>query len=135
MVLHESKFSRLDFYPADSLIELTWLPGTSNMSEEDYKAEALIYLNNVLAMKPVRNITNMQQMHFVFIPEIQIWTNEVIFIPILKVGLNKVAIVVSNDLYLAVSTEQTMEEAQGMKFMTKYFNDRESANAWILESE
>ena len=71
-------------------------------------------------------------MFFTIMPYIQEWTNQSIFIPSLSIGLNKSAFVVSEDLFIQVSIEQTMSETEGDKFTICYFDNKEEAKNWIL---
>jgi len=43
-----------------------------------------------------------------------------------------VAIVIPSELIASLAIEQVMEEAKGVEFTTRYFDDREQAKKWLL---
>ena len=132
MKVYESNFLRLDFSDKDKLVEITWLPDTSNMLEDDYKREFTNYLEFIMKVHPKKVIADNKTMFFPISPELQEWTNETIFPPSLEMGLNKAAFVMSPEFVAQLSIEQTMEEGEGMKFITQYFDDKTKAKEWIL---
>jgi hypothetical protein len=40
--------------------------------------------------------------------------------------------VISQEMIAQLSIEQTMEEHEGVKFITRYFDNKEEAKEWIL---
>ncbi len=46
-------------------------------------------------------------------------------------GLKKLAVIVSEDLIVQLSIEQTMEEIEFI-FQTRYFSNQESTRKWLL---
>lgn len=46
-------------------------------------------------------------------------------------GAQKLAIIVSEDLIVQLSIEQTMEETESI-FQTRYFGNQDSARKWLL---
>jgi len=46
---------------------------------------------------------------------------------------SKVAFITSDDLVIQPSTEQIIEKANGIKFRTKYFDNKKEAKKWILQ--
>lgn len=132
MTIYESEFLRLDFFKENQLIEMNWLVGTETMLKEGYKQEFMNYLDLVLDLHPQKIIADTQNMMFPISVELQEWTNKVVFPPVLKMGLNKAAFVISSDIMNHLSIEQTMEEVEGMKFLTRYFDNKADAKEWIL---
>jgi hypothetical protein len=102
------------------------------MTEEEYKQEFLNYLDIILKVRPKKIIPDTRNMFFPIAPELQEWTNQTIFPPSLEMGLNKAAFVISQEMIAQLSIEQTMEEHEGVKFITRYFDNKEEAKEWIL---
>lgn len=132
MEVYNSKYLHLAFSAEQELIEMTWLPSTDEMTEEEYKQEFINFIDIILKIRPRKAINNTKNMFFPIVPELQEWTNQVVFPPSLEMGLNKVAFVVSQEMIPQLSIEQTMEEHEGMKFVTGYFENKEEAKKWIL---
>ncbi|TAE75158.1 MAG: hypothetical protein EAZ85_03005 [Bacteroidetes bacterium] len=132
MEVYKSKYLHLAFFAEQELIEMTWLPSTDEMTEEEYKQEFLNYLDIILKVRPKKIIPDTRNMFFPIVPKLQEWTNQVVFPPSLEMGLNKAAFVVSQEMIAQLSIEQTMEEHEGVKFVTRYFESKEEAKQWIL---
>jgi len=132
MIIYESKFMYLDFSEENLLIEWTWLETTSKMTDEDYKQEFLNYVELIKIHRPQRIIADSRKLDFGINPDLQDWTNQTVFPVALEMGLNKAALVLNNDLITQLSIEQTMEEVEGVKFITNYFDDLEEARKWII---
>lgn len=132
MEVYKSKYLRILYFEDEQLIEMVWLPKSEAMTNQDYQQECLAYLDAVKKFNPRRAIPDMRDMNFPIAPDLQEWTNQTIFPTLLEVGLNNVGIVVSTELISQLAVEQTMEEIEGIKFTTKYFDDKEDARKWIL---
>ncbi|WP_375560524.1 hypothetical protein ACE193_22980 [Bernardetia sp. OM2101] len=133
MIVYESVFLRLEFFKDDSLIEVTWLPATENITDEEYKEELLNYLNFALELKPKRAIMNSQSLLFTASPTIQEWTDQTIITPSTEVGLTKVAVVMSKEFIASLAIEQLMEDTSSNQIVTiMSFKDKEEAREWVL---
>jgi hypothetical protein len=134
MEIYQSKYLHLAYFAEHSLIEMTWLPATERMTDEEYKQEFLHYLGLILELQPKRILPDTREMLFQIEPKMQEWTNENIFVPSLAMGLNKAGFVVSQYIFSQMSIEQTMSESEGAKFDTRYFASKEAAKAWLLSA-
>ncbi len=132
MEVYQSKYLHLAYFAESKLIEMTWLPATVNMSDAEYKKELLNYLEITKELRPLKVIPDTREIQFVIHPELQEWTNQVIFPVGLSINLNQIAFVASQEMISQLSIEQTMEEENGTKFITRYFSNKEEAKAWIL---
>ncbi len=131
MTIYKSDFLKVDIFKDLSLIKMIWLAKTKIMSFEQYQEEFLNYKNIVLEYKPERAIVDTMQMNFRITPDIQDWTNKLIF-PFLT--SRKVAFLVSFEMIVQMGIEQTMEEEEGAKFNIQYFDNYESAENWVLQT-
>ncbi|MCU0450648.1 MAG: STAS/SEC14 domain-containing protein [Bernardetiaceae bacterium] len=132
MQVYKSQFLHLAFFAQEELIEMTWLPATEHMTDEECKQEFRHYLDLMLQLKPKKVLPDTRDMLFQIDPDLQEWTNHTIFTPSLAMGLNKAAFVVSQYIFAQVAIEQTMGEQEGSKFNTRYFDNKEAAKAWLL---
>ena len=132
MEVYKSKYLHLAFFAEQELIEMTWLPSTDTMTEEEYKQECLNLLEIIFKFSPKRIIPDSKNMFFLVTIELQEWTNEQLFAPALKMGLNKVAVVANAEMIQQLSIEQLMEEPTATNFITRYFDSKEKAKTWIL---
>lgn len=132
MQLFKNKYTELNFYENEKIIEIISQEATSEMTEEEYKSGFLNYLKVVKKLKPNKVLSNNLKMDFSITLELQEWTNTNVFIPSLELGLNKAAFVESREMIARLSVEQTMEEAEGEKFIVDYFDNREEAWQWLI---
>ncbi|GAB4395470.1 MAG: hypothetical protein OHK0053_03600 [Microscillaceae bacterium] len=71
-------------------------------------------------------------MYFAIAPTVQEWIDKTIFPRVLAVGVLHVAIVIPSELIANLSVQQAMEESEGAKFITRYFDKSEDAKQWLL---
>lgn len=130
--LSKSKYFYNDFDLNTSLFVCGVYPESASMSEEEYKAE----INKLIALledhKPKYVIGHMQQMNFAITPEVQEWLDQNLFACYERIGISRLALVLSKDLFTAVSIEQTMDDKTVASFETMNFDDYDKAKTWIL---
>lgn len=133
MEIYDSEFLALNFFIDAQMMEMIWTKKSSNMRKENYKTEFLNYLSLAQRLKPKKLLVDSQASSFVVVPDLQSWTNEHIFLPSIKIGLQDVAFVLSKniDIFSLVSLEQTMAESNAQFFNCKYFHNKQDAFAWF----
>ncbi len=134
MNIYESKYVKMDYCDENGIFELTWLPASEDMTDEDYKVEHKEFLRIILDNKVEKVLGNVRDLAFVVNPDLQEWMNENIFIPIIKAGSMVFGLVASEQLISQLSIEQLMDEEIGKQIPTKYFSDRDEAKNWLLNS-
>ena len=132
MEVYRSRYLQLEFFADNEYIEMNWLATTELMLENEYKQELLNYLEIIIKLQPKKLIVDSRKSFFPLHPALQEWMNQTIFPPSLEIGLHQVAIVESSDFVHQLSVEQVMDEDEGSKFITKYFDSKEEATKWIL---
>ncbi len=131
MRVYSSQYLHIEFFPEQELIEMTWLPATKGMTEEEYKEQGFAFLEQMTALQPKKIISDSSELYFTITPDLQDWTNQTILPIGIAGGLNKIAHVVSKDIFAQVSVEQLMEEVAQTDFSARYFGDKESAKEWL----
>ncbi len=134
MEVYKSTYLHIAFFAEQRLIEATWLSETRKMDTIECKQEFLNYLDVVRKQQPSGVVVDTSNMCFTFNPAVQDWINETILTPLLSMSVNKIAFVISQDFFAQLSTKQTMDEKEGLKFVTKYFDSKEAAKQWILSA-
>ncbi|GAB4182980.1 MAG: hypothetical protein OHK0057_10240 [Thermoflexibacter sp.] len=113
-------------------VKIQWLADSEKMSENDFKKEIEEEKKAFERAKPKNILADTTQMGFAIAPDLQEWHNSIIFPVFQKISLQKLAILVSHDLFVQVSIEQLIDEDKsntGLK--TKYFDSEESAINWL----
>lgn len=125
-----SIYHQLEYFPDKSLLTITWTTQTMNMTEDDFKQVLLEILAFIKKNKVEWYLADTQEFKFSIIPEVQDWTNTHFLPQIFELGVKKMAIIVSEDLFSQVSIEQVLEDNQsGMQ--SAYFKTTDEALQWL----
>ncbi len=114
------------------LLTPVWNNNSESMTEDLYKSEMNNYAQTVEKYKPKQLLIDCRDFCFPITPTIQEWIDKTIFPRVLSVGVTYVAIVIPSELIANLSVQQAMEESEGTKFQTRYFDNREDAKQWLL---
>lgn len=132
MEVYKSEYWTIFYEEELKLLTPVWNDKSSDMTEDSYKSEMENYTQTVEKYKPQQLLIDCQNFYFPITPEIQEWIDKTIFPKVLGVGVEYVAIVIPSELIASLSIQQAMEEPEGIKFRTCYFDNRESAKEWLL---
>lgn len=132
MKVYQSKYLEVHFFADWQLIEMIWLPASTDMTTDEYKSESLIFLDFVQQLQPKRILADTRDLFFIIVPDTQEWVNEQILKPSQAIGLMQSATVVSQSIFTLISVEQMLEEPEGLKINNRYFDNREEARQWLL---
>jgi len=129
---YQTKYQDVFYYPESSLIDFVWKPETNHMTTAEYKAEMLEALEIYMKHLTEKQIVDTRNFFFSIGVDLQKWTDENFLRKhTQKSNLKKVAFIVSTEIFSQVSLEQTMEENYGQLFNIQYFDDKDSALAWL----
>jgi hypothetical protein len=135
MTVYKSKFQQLDYLKDQKLLSEEFFAASSAYKEESFKKDFIDLTNEVMKLKgeDFKGIlVDMRNFRYGVLPELQAWHKDEVYPKILEVGINKMAIVTSPDVFAAISTEQTFDEYKEGTLETQYFKDPENAKEWLL---
>ncbi|WP_250630470.1 hypothetical protein [Rhodoflexus caldus] len=134
MKLHESKYVIIDWEPSTSIISYIYTPDADErMTADDFKYNMTAYGNLCEQHQPERLLIDLRHLRFTITPDLQEWTAKEIAPR--TTSLQRMAILVSNDIFAQVSLEQLMEE-EGIadKYSApRYFDSESEAKNWLTE--
>lgn len=132
--LREGQFSISKGDIENKILYHIWKSTSENMQDEDFKEELLKTIKEDNEDEKYSSmVVDLRDFKFVITPEIQEWSDKNIFPLFREVGLNRVAFVVSSDLFSQISVEQMLEEENAQKIFAKqYFDDMLKAENWLL---
>lgn len=133
MQVYHSPYLTIEVLPEKQLIKVIWSPETIKMNDEMFKAELTRYAEIAEQYHLKVSLVDTSKFAMTIVPETQAWVQENIHPRSLRAGIQKFAYLISDDIFSQVSIEQTMEES-GVKFITKYFTDLQTAEEWLLSS-
>ena len=133
MIVSENKFAVHIVHIYESLLEQKWLDASIEMTDEAYKAEMHTYLKTVEQFKLKHALINSKKFGYAITPNIQTWVDQEIATKANKI-VEKIAFVVPVDIMSEISIQQTMEEAEAVKYKKiAYFDNSQKALEWLLK--
>jgi len=132
--LHRTRYFVISYDEENALFYYLFNENTEHMLEEEYIAELQTFISLVKEYKPKRVLGHMVDFKFTITPKIQEWINENLFAVYREIDFEKIAILLSIDIFGSVSIQQTMEEETTEAFQTSYFDSEEEAMNWLLEA-
>lgn len=130
-MLLSNDFIDVSYDAMHQLIIAIWKLASEHMTDDDFKFVNQTYLKTSQEKKVRLIEIDTRNMRFAIYPALQAWVAENIVVPMVGNGAQKLAIIVSEDLIVQLSIEQTMEETESI-FQTRYFSNQESARKWLL---
>lgn len=101
------------------------------MDDSIFQEEILIWLDFIEQYRPIGLVADTKKFNFLISVEMQEWTNTVVFPRIIAAGVEKFALVVSEDIITQLALEQTMDEEKTGAFVSKYFENEADALKWL----
>lgn len=132
MRVFENKHLSIDYISERSFFKVVRL-SSEPLDDDSYKKLMLEWRTQIEFYKPALQMVNYLNFYKPIPPYMQIWINDNLVRPAFEVGLKKVAFIISRDLYVQVSLEQTMQEEAGKKLSVKYFDNELDADNWLNE--
>ena len=118
------RFYSINYFKPERLVELTWLPGTQEMTDRDFKEALCVFAEGALQHRAKRIIIDMRQFMSQPSAEVGAWRDEVIVPKYEKAGVKKIAWV-----WPGVSSDET---GTGAGYQQRYFATRDEAINWCV---
>jgi hypothetical protein len=134
-LLYKSVYREIFYYADTKLLELTFLEGTTDYTDDEFKKEELIFSAFFVYKKVHIFCVNTIKLDYIIIPEIQEWLEKTVNPIFVKSEMRKFAVIVSQNVFSKVSIQHTIHKLtkNNPPFKTDYFEDREAALKWLLE--
>lgn len=133
MIVQQTPFLTLNYVPEKELLELEWLSATSDMTAQEFQEQVRLENEALLTHKPKKLLAKTLEMEYTISPEEQEKHNDIILPTFKAIGLKKLAIVVSKDIFTQVSISQIIDDDTTAGYQTHYFDDTNSAIDWLTE--
>lgn len=138
-LLKKSAYTEIRIDQENALLLARWLPETLHMSEKEYK-NILLQLADYTSMYQLKKwLGNTQLFAFTIPPALQTWTASEFNPLLISTHLEKIALVMPEDIFSELAIQQTLEEMEEMEkssqkeklLETKYFDTEERAVSWL----
>ena len=77
-------------------------------------------------------LVDMRNFSYGVLPELQEWHKDHVYPKVLELGVRKMAILTSPDIFAAISAEQTFDEYKAGSLVTQYFKSEDEAMEWLM---
>ncbi|OJJ23241.1 hypothetical protein BKI52_02485 [marine bacterium AO1-C] len=131
-----NRFIEGHFDQGKSLLTVHWFPTTYDMEVNEYK-EVVLEIADLIKEKRIQRWMGYSKDYaFVITPEMQEWISGEFNQKLIAGGLKKMAIIIPADYIANLSVQQAvgeMEKQQEEGYETRYFDNPEKAESWLLE--
>ena len=124
-------YQLIEWFESKKILLQTWKISSNSLDQEQFKNEMIKLVALIESKRPLAIIINMTEFEFPVAPTTQEWVNVYINSKIAQIACDKVAFIVSHDLFTKISVEQTLKEAEAMSFESKYFKNIADAEKWV----
>ena len=131
MEIFKSNYQTIN-YDSGNLVQ-TWAKESKTLTDELFKAEMIKLGEAFDNQKPQTVLINMADFVFTVAPEVQEWVNKNVNYKLIEISTKKLAFIVSTEIFTAISVEQTLDEDEGAKLNTQFFDKKENAEKWLAE--
>jgi hypothetical protein len=123
MTLGERVYA-INYFKTESIVELTWLPGTQGMTDQDFKEDLNVFAEAALQHRAKRLIIDMRQFMGRPSADVGTWRDDVIVPKYEKAGVKKIAWI-----WPGMSAD---EMGEGAAYQQRYFAARDEAIDWCV---
>jgi len=125
MALSERVYS-MHYFKPERLVELTWLPGTQQMTDQDFREALSVFADAALQHRASRLVIDIREFKARPSAEVGAWRDKVILPKYEKAGVKKIAWI-----WPGMSAE---EAGTGAGYQQRYFETRDQAIDWCVAS-
>lgn len=126
--IYQSHFTTINFNTHASLLKQEWY-NTNQMRDQDYKAEMEVFAEKIELYTPVSLLSDMRKFYFPVSPDLQDEVKSRFFPSLMKVNVEKFAILIRSKLLGKISIEQNQHNTLG--FTTLFFDQESEARHWL----
>lgn len=133
MEVSKTDYLQIDFDQSSKTLKALWFEESENLDQDGFKKELYKWADLILQHKPDFLLVDSRKMQAPITPDIQTWFVTDIFTKYAEGGVIRNAFIESEEVFTAVSIEQTIEENKNAPFETMYFNSVEEAKKWLYK--
>ena len=122
---HSEPVYSITYHRPEELVELTWLPGTQSMTDQDFRNTLSAFAECALQHSARRLIIDMREFRYRPSPEAQVLRDEVVVPKYVKAGVKKIAWIWPGE-----SGDSMTETADG-SYENRYVDTVDEAFTWL----
>lgn len=133
MIQRDNQYWSISYDEANQAVICTWKSTSEDMTDDEFKIEMTSYVEVVEKYQVPKLLLNLRNGSYTVAPEVQEWVADEIAPRAIQAGQNKIATILSQNIFSQVSTQQMMEEGDIPLIQQQYFEDVETASQWLFE--
>jgi len=114
-------------YKKEGVLRLTWLPGTKNINDEDFRDALWVFADSATRHRSHRLIIDMREFFGRPSDKILAWRDEVIVPMYFEAGVKKIAWIWPGQ------TENMITTGEKGSYENQYFETEDKAIAWLID--
>jgi hypothetical protein len=126
--MHEDEFLTVLWDDSTGIIAIDWKESTAAMTDQDMKNELMLFAGHVEENKASGILVDVQKFRHRMGPDFQQWRVQNISPRYSAAGVKRFAFIFPPDAEIPSAVNQS---AEGEEFLTRAFNSREQAIAWL----
>lgn len=131
MLLYESPYSKITLDVDARLMLRRWTEKSNKIKEQLYKEELSREIEFIEQYKPKLLLFDTRNLDFIIGHELQEWIDNNILKLFDQSGVEKVAFIMSHDVFTHASIELHMLNHRKSNYELKYFDGEEEARSWL----
>lgn len=131
MELKKTSYIEFELDPESKILIQKWLPSTETMQDNEYQNEQQELVQMVKENKAKKLLANTKDFYYTIGPKMQTWTSMNVNNEMYKAGLEKLAFIITPEMFAQISIEQTQDENLDDCFEVKYFDNTDHALKWL----
>lgn len=129
--IYQSRVWDIHWHPEIKCLHFVFQEYTQKMRSGEYLKELKGFIELIKEHQPKSIFADTREFYFTIVSDIQEFINQNILALYSEVGVEKHAILVSPDIFTAISIELTMEEDEQPSYENRYFDNEAAVKAWL----
>ena len=132
MQVYKDQYRTVNFEADTGFLHQKWFKATKDMTEEEYKKASVSVPQLAGEYGAKKILINAIDSLFPVSPKLQDWVNENTIPQYLRVGIEKVAILLPKEFFAQVSVEQIVDDSITVaQKKIQYFKNESQARKWL----
>ncbi|TAE13791.1 MAG: hypothetical protein EAZ95_10620 [Bacteroidetes bacterium] len=131
MNVANSKFIAISHFDDTHITKVEWLATSTEMTPDEFKSETDFEVQAFQKYQSTKIFVEFRYFGYALTPEEEAWHFGALQATFEKVGLKKIAVMVSPEIYAFVTTNQNPETTPKRFYEMSYFDDETKAYDWL----
>ncbi len=127
MIKFDNSVAAISVNQNDGVVEVQWKQPPTSSEFREVLSKGVEFISENKFTKWIGDVRELGAI----LDEDQKWSNEMWFPKAIEAGVNKIAIVISDDVFNQLSVEEIMSKVDTLNVTSHYFSSKEEALQWV----